>query len=153
MKLTCDLFGSELQMKAGGQGACCIHCGLEYSKERLMEKLSGGEPVRPDRTEIPAEPRMYNLFLKRRFNLTGCMAKAAVYLDGVQCAVLTARGEACVPISEGPHEIIVRIATGAGLLEMEKVSFQVTNHDVYGLLYLKQTAFTASWAFEVGEND
>ena len=152
MKLTCDLCGGELQMKAGGQGACCANCGLEYSKDRLLEMLNGNTQAAPEVKQKPKEPQIRKLFLKRKFNLTGCVAKAAVYLDGEQCAILGARGEACVPISVGSHEVIVRIATGAGLVELEKVTFQVKDRDVVGLLYLKQTAFTASWVFEVREN-
>lgn len=48
MKLTCDLCGGELQMNACGQGACCANCGLEYSKERLMEMLNSGTTVNPE---------------------------------------------------------------------------------------------------------
>lgn len=149
MKLTCDLCGGELQMQAGGQRACCANCGLEYSQERLVEMLKDNTQVRPEVKQEQQEPRIRKLFLKRKFNLSGCAVKAAVYLDGEQCAILGARTETCVPISEGPHEIVVRLATGAGLVELNNVSFQVADYDVCGLLYLKQTAFTASWVFEV----
>ena len=113
MKLICDLCGGQLQMKPGGQSACCTNCGLEYSKERLMEMLQGGataapapaespvqEPI-PEPVWEPVEPQMRNFYLKRKFNLSGSLAKAAIYLDGQLCAVLSAKGEACVPISPG----------------------------------------------------
>lgn len=152
MKLTCDICGGALEMNAGGQGAVCANCGLTYSMERLKEKLGVQSPAKPEPVEEPAKPRMYHLYLKRKFNLSGSIAKAAVYLDGEQCAILGARGEACVPICEGEHEIVVRVASGAGLVEMEKVTFRVKDRDVYGLLYLQQNAFTASWVFEVRES-
>ena len=156
MKLICDLCGGELLMNAGGQCATCATCGLEYPKERLLEMLGGSASVKPEPVEEPVEKpvqrRMYYLYLKRKFNLTGAACKAGIYLDGEQCALLGARGEACVPISEGDHEIIVRIATGAGLVELEKVEFHVQDRDVYGLLFMRQTAFTAHWAFEMREH-
>lgn len=153
MKLTCVLCGGELQMKAGGQRACCANCGLEYSKERLMEMLQSDTSAAPIPEPVcePVKSQMHNFYIKRKFNLTGSLAKASIYLDGEQCAILGASGEACVPISVGTHEVVVRIATGAGLVEMESVTFQVKDRDVAGLLYLKQTAFTASWVFEVRE--
>lgn len=151
MKLICDLCGGELQMKTGGQSACCINCGLEYSKERLLEMLKGGTPADPnpvaEPVQKPVESQMRNLFLKRKFNLSGCAAKAAIYLDGQLCAVLTARGEACVPVSEGEHEISVRI----GVFVLESLKFTVTDRDLCGLLYLKQKAITAEWVFEVSQ--
>ena len=149
MKLTCDLCGSELQMKADGQSACCANCGLTYPKERLLEKLNGSAPTEPVTAEEPihkpAEPQMRNFYLKRKFNLSGCAAKAAIYLDGQLCAVLTARGEACVPISEGDHEVTVRI----GVFVLENMPFTVKDRDVFGLLYLDQKAFTAQYVFEI----
>lgn len=150
MKLTCDLCGGDLQMNADGQSAYCVYCGLEYPKERLTEMLNSSTPVKP--AEEPAKPRMHNLFVKRKFNLSACAAKAGVYLDGELCAVLSARGEACVPICEGTHEIVVRVASGIGIQEMEKVVFQVKDRDVYGLFYLRQSAFRSAWVFEVRES-
>lgn len=38
-KIHCELCGSELVMAAGGKGATCKNCGLEYSIERLREML------------------------------------------------------------------------------------------------------------------
>ena len=148
MKLTCDLCGGSLQMNADGQSACCINCGMTYPKERLLEKLNGGTPAEPAPAEEinqPAEPQMRNFYLKRKFNLSGSLAKAAIYLDGQLCAVLTARGEACVPISEGDHEVTVRI----GVYALENLPFTVKDRDVCGLLYLDQKAFTAQYVFEI----
>lgn len=139
-------------MTAGGQMAQCAGCGLEYSKERLMEKLQKPADTAPDApAEVPAQ-QGYNLFLKRKFNLSGCAAKAAVYLDGQQCAILGARGEACVPVSRGDHEVVIRVAQATGIVEMAPVHFRVEDRDVYGLFYLNQGAFRASWAFELKEH-
>lgn len=151
MKLTCDLCGSELQMNAGGQSATCSNCGLEYSRERLLEMLNGSIPaepvVVPDPVVKPAQPKMRNFYMKRKFNLSGCAAKAAVFLDGQPCAILTARGEACVPISEGDHEVSVRI----GVYVLESLKFTVRDRDVMGLLYLDQKAFSAQFVFEISQ--
>ena len=148
MKLICELCGGDLQMKTGGQSACCTNCGLEYSKERLMEMLKCGTQADPDPVEEPVRKlQVRNLYLKRKFNLSGCAAKAAFYLDGQLCAVLTARGEACVPVSEGEHEISVRI----GVFVLESLKFTVTDRDLCGLLYLSQKAITAEWVFEVSQ--
>lgn len=151
MKLTCDLCGGELQMNLGGQSACCTNCGLEYSKERLLEMLKGGTQADPEPVEEPApkpaEPKLRKLYLKRKFNLSGCAAKAGIYLDGQLCAVLTARGEACVPISEGDHEISVRI----GVFVLDSMKVTVTDRDICGLLYLNQKAITADWVFEISQ--
>lgn len=138
MKMICELCGGELQMKSGGRSAWCTNCGMEYSGERLLEMQKG---------ITPAAPQMRNLYLKRKFNLSGCAAKAAIYLDGQLCAVLTARGEACVPISEGDHEIAVRI----GVFTLESLKFTVKDRDVCGVLYLSQKAITAEWVFEIGQ--
>jgi len=48
MKLTCDLCGSELEMK--GSGAVCRNCGLEYGEDRLKEKRS---EIKPPVVETP----------------------------------------------------------------------------------------------------
>ena len=134
MKLTCDLCGGELQMLAGGQQAQCVDCGLEYPKERLMEKIKkpvadtiATEPVAP--VEAPAQ-QMYKLFLKRKFNLSGCAAKAVVYLDRQQCAILGARGEACVPVSRGDHEIVIQVAQGTGIVAMKPICFHVEDINI-----------------------
>lgn len=152
MKLTCDLCGGELQMKAGGQSAACAGCGLEYSRERLMEMLNGSKQAVEESVAVPPQPCTHNLYLKRKFNLSGCAAKAAVYLDGEQCALLGAHGEACVPIRACTHEIFVRIASGVGLTDLGRLTFEVTDHDMYGLLYVKQTAFSGEWVFELRES-
>jgi hypothetical protein len=55
MKLTCDLCGSDLQMNPGGQSATCVNCGLEYPKERLLEKLSAASAG--SHSQKPAEPK------------------------------------------------------------------------------------------------
>lgn len=65
MKLTCDICGGELEMRAGGQGAVCANCGLAYSLERLKEKLgvlspTKQEPVTPVR-ELPEEEIIYDV--------------------------------------------------------------------------------------------
>ena len=152
MKLTCDLCGSDLQMNANGQSAKCINCGLEYPKERLMEMLNNNTTVKTETIEVREKPQMRNLFLKRKFSLNGCAAKAVVYLDGEECAVLGARGETCVPISQGEHEITVLMLAGSVVMQrLENLAFQVKDRDVYGLLYVKTTAFTGSYVFEVGE--
>ena len=36
-KLQCNLCGGPLTVQAGGQGAGCGNCGLEYPMERLRE--------------------------------------------------------------------------------------------------------------------
>ena len=127
MKFTCDLCGGELQMLAGGQQAQCVDCGLECPKERLMEKIKkpvadtiATEPVAP--VEAPAQ-QMYKLFLKRKFNLSACAAKAVVYLDRQQCAILGARSEVFVPISRGEHEIVIQVAQGTGIVAMKPICF------------------------------
>lgn len=59
MKLTCDLCGSELQMKPGG--AVCENCGLEYGADRVQEKMAqqkpavDPKPIRKDRL-VPKGP-------------------------------------------------------------------------------------------------
>jgi hypothetical protein len=121
---------------------------MTYSKERLLQKLNGGEPGEPvtaEPVQQPAEPKIHNLYLKRKFNLSGCLAKAAIYLDGQLCAVLTSRGEACVPVTEGEHEAAVRI----GNFVLESLKFTVKDGDLLGLLYLDQKAFTAQFVFEI----
>ena len=156
MKLTCDLCGGELQMLAGGQQAQCVDCGLEYPKERLLEKIK--KPVTDTIATEPAAPvaapaqQMYKLFLKRKFNLSACAAKAVVYLDRQKCAILGARSEVFVPISRGDHEIVIQIAQATGIVAMKPVHFRVEDRDVYGLFYLKQSAFSAQWAFELKEH-
>ena len=55
MKLTCDLCGSELQMKPGG--AVCENCGLEYGADRVQEKMAQLKPIadpKPVRKNPPA---------------------------------------------------------------------------------------------------
>lgn len=161
MKLTCDLCGGALQMTPGGGLAHCVNCGLEYSQERLQEKLQSAAPVTPAApvspaapyvpVEQPARPRMRTLHLKRKFNLSGCAAKVAVYLDGVQCAVLGARGQADVPIAEGAHVIQVQVV-GVTVTQLKPISFLVRDRDVTGTFYVKQQAFTGDWAFDITEN-
>ena len=138
-------------MNPGGDSAVCVNCGLAYSKERLMEILKGetGSAQPPIQ-----QPVMRKLYLKRKFNLSGCISKVQVFLDGEVCAVFGSTGEACVPIAEGNHEIIVRVIApnvGTTVVELEKVVFQVKDHDVFGLFYLQQTAFSGKWAFELSE--
>lgn len=48
MKITCDLCGGSLQINMGGQGATCTTCGLNYTMDRLREKLTGETPVKPE---------------------------------------------------------------------------------------------------------
>lgn len=55
-KIQCDICGSELVMLAGGRGAVCKNCGLEYSIERLREMLSGGGQSSAPIVQTPAAP-------------------------------------------------------------------------------------------------
>lgn len=163
MKLTCDLCGGELEMKAGGQGAICTTCGLTYSMESLKEKLatSGETNTQTSNTEeepiydckeyevISAEPkRMLRLQSKR--SLTLFTAKA--YLDGEPCAVLKPGGTAQIPISQGEHEIAFQIAT-TGLDTLGPTTFRVGDKDLNGLLYLQRGAFSAHYKFDIWEDD
>ena len=158
MKLSCSLCGGELCMLPGGEKARCTVCELEYSKEVLQEMLrnQANVPQDPPQSPVPPvpptppQPRMHTLHLQRKFNLSACAAKAAVYLDDQLCAVLTARGQASVPISEGTHTIFVRIQTPVPV-ELGPSAFQVVNRDVHGLLRLQQSAFSAAWQFELSE--
>ncbi len=147
MKLTCDLCCGQLQMNADGQRGCCSVCGLEYSRERLLEMLHANAVQAPAEApaQMPSSPQMRNFYLKRKFSLSGAAAKAAIYLDGELCAVLSSHGEACVPISEGVHTVSVRLGTQV----LENLSFSVGNRDVLGVLYLKRGAFAAQFVFEV----
>lgn len=151
MKLTCDLCGGALEMDASGQKASCVNCGMEYTKERLMEKLNENKGGKASAEAPDSKPIMHNLFLKRKFNLSGCIAKVEVILDGKRCAILGSRGEACVPVSEGEHEIFVRVV-GPVITELQKQKFCVKDQDVYGLFYLRQTAFSGTWMFELRDH-
>ena len=37
--LVCDVCGGNLQMDAGGKTATCQFCGMQYSVERMREKI------------------------------------------------------------------------------------------------------------------
>ena len=54
MKLTCDLCGSELEVKASG--AVCRNCGLEYGEDRLREKMAEQKPVPDPKPPVRKDP-------------------------------------------------------------------------------------------------
>lgn len=60
MRLVCDLCGGGLQINSGGQGATCMVCRLNYSMDRLREKLNlqmmNVPEVMPPMPEPPALP-------------------------------------------------------------------------------------------------
>ncbi len=153
MKLSCDLCGGDLAMDVSGQTAHCVNCDMCHTKERLMEKLKENTDIKISSVTLKEEkkPLMRNLFLKRKFNLSGCAAKVEVILDGERCAILGSRGEACVPVCEGEHEIFVRIV-GLVITELPRRRFCVNDKDIYGLFYLRQTAFSGTWMFELRDH-
>lgn len=164
MKLTCDICGGELEMKAGEQGAICKTCGIAYSVESLKEKLAASDGVKvqtPDTEEEPIydckeyevltpEPERV-LRLKSKRSLT--LFAAQVYLDGEPCAVLKKPGSTAeIPISQGEHEIAFQIAT-ASMDELGPMTFRVGDKDWNGVLYLQRGALRAQYKFDMWEDE
>ena len=177
MKLTCDICGGTLQMNSDGKGASCVNCGITYSVERLREKLGSQSPI-PDATYVSAENppkqipeekipcdmtdygengpapgsspmRLLRIMRKRSFILF----KAAVFIDGQQCAVLEKPGSVTdIPVSPGLHRISFRVATANGITEMDNSrTFCVADRDWYGVFYMQRNAFGASCKFDMHE--
>lgn len=67
MKLMCDLCGSPLVVNSGGKDASCSNCGLNYSMERLREKLGQNKEVHnePVRTAPQNMPKQFVMELRR----------------------------------------------------------------------------------------
>ena len=154
MKLTCDVCGGELQMTIGGQSAVCVNCGITYTVERLREKLdiqpsdSANSDHRDPETDQSVTTRY--LRIKRKVDLFVC--KAAVIIDGQQCAILENPGkETVIPISQGTHRIFIRVASASGITDMDELTFQVKDHDWYGEFRLHRGAFKASYKFDFQE--
>lgn len=158
MKLTCDVCGGELQMTSGGQTAVCVNCGITYSIERLREKLD----IQPaDSTNVDDHNKKTHqcsndststryLRIRRKVDLFVC--KAAVIIDGQQCATLENLGkETVIPISQGTHRIFIRVASAAGITDMDELTFHVKDHDWYGEFWLHRGAFKASYKFDLQE--
>lgn len=149
MKLSCDICGGALQMNPGGQKASCTQCGMEYFKERLMEKVNLTTPVVQTPPAEPTRPSMYNLYLKQKFNLFSTYpVEAHVFLDGEQCAILGSKGVVCIPVTEGVHEIVAFTKDTSGIPPMQPVKFEIRGGDVCALLYLRRTVTGVAWVFE-----
>ena len=177
MKLTCDICGGTLQMNSGGTGATCVNCGMTYSVDRLREKLGGPADI-PDATytpmenspeQMPQEETIYDatnygknvsasgsaplrtlrITRKRSFILF----KAAVFIDGQQCAVLEKSGQVIeIPVAPGLHRISFRVATANGITEADNAwTFHVSERDWYGVFYMQRSAFGASCKFDMHE--
>ena len=175
MKLTCDICGGTLQMNSGGTGATCVNCGMTYSVDRLREKLGGPADI-PDAAYAPVENspepipdaeiihdvndyekkasasaplRTLRITRKRSFILF----KAAVFIDGQQCAVLEKSGQIIeIPVAPGMHRISFRVATANGITEADNGwTFHVADQDWYGVFYMQRNAFGASCKFDMHE--
>ena len=147
MKLTCDLCGGALQMDKDGQSAVCTQCGIAYPMERLREKL-GAQPAGAASTQ--AETARVLRILRKR---TTVLFKAVVLLDGEVCAELGKPGSVTeIPVAPGAHEISFRVATAAGVTEMDALRFQVGSRDLRGVFALKRGAFRAGFTFELQED-
>ena len=158
MKLTCDLCGGTLEMTSGGQSAVCTNCGISYSIERLREKLgsrstadgsSAGKPQYTPPVNNYVAPTRY-LRIKRKSDLFMC--KAAVILDGQQCAMLGGWGkETVLPVSCGTHTVSIQAASAAGVVQTNALTIQVADRDWQGIFGLERGALKASYKFDLWE--
>jgi len=71
--LVCDVCGGTLRMEAGGETAVCQYCGVQYTLERLREKIQVAG--------IATEENL--LFRAQEFESEGNWNKAAEYYDRV----------------------------------------------------------------------
>jgi len=158
MKLTCDVCGGELQMASGGQSALCVNCGITYSIDRLREKLgvktddsvSGTNQTQSTQNGLDTPAPTHYLRIKRKVDLFVC--KAAVIIDGQQCAILENPGkETVIPISAGTHKVFIRVASAAGITDMDELTFCVNDRDWYGEFWLHRGAFKATYKFDLKE--
>lgn len=158
MKLTCDVCGGELQMAFGGQSALCVNCGITYSIDRLREKLgvknddsaNGANHTQFTQNSSDDPAPTHYLRIKRKVDLFVC--KAAVIIDGQQCAILENPGkETVIPISAGTHKVFIRVASAAGITDMDELTFRVNDRDWYGEFWLHRGAFKATYKFDLKE--
>ena len=167
MKLACDICGGELQMLSGGQAAVCATCGMNYPIERLREKLGVAPVVNPVVNDTPPvydpendpnwipeldpsynEPVIHYLHIKRKVDLFLC--KAAVLIDGEQVAILEGQGQVTsIPVEEGVHTVMIRVASAAGITDLDPVQFVMGKHDWYGEFYLHRGAFKAAYKYKM----
>ena len=151
MKLTCDICNGELQMLSGGQSAACVNCGIKYPLERLREKMQGAAPSQSGSTEAaPVQSTvMKNFIITRKVDLTLC--SAAVIIDG-NPVKLNGQGKTTViPISQGVHDVVLRVADGTGVKDIGQVTISVGNFDWEGKFWLHRGAFKAAYRFEARE--
>ena len=170
MKLTCDICNSDLQMSADGQSAVCVNCGVAYPIERLREKLNNyntanvqysneqyqnnqyysDQNYQPQNAYMPAEEPVQYLRIKRKIDLY--VNKYAVIIDGQQKYILEGQGkETVIPITQGPHTIIVQSAGAGGIINLGELGFVVNNRDWYGEIWLARGAFRAKEKFQMWE--
>lgn len=127
--------------------AFCAYCGQPL-QEGYRFCAGCGAPV--PQTAPAAETRY--LHIRRKADLFLC--KAAVVLDGQQCAMLAGAGKVTsIPVSQGNHTIRIRVASGAGIEELDEIAFQVGKRDFYGEFFLQRTAFKGIYRFQMCEVD
>ena len=152
MKLTCDICGSELQMLSGGQSAACVNCGMKYPLERLREKLQGTQTVsQSDRSEPSPEENSNEryLIITRKVDLMLC--KAAVIIDGNPVNLNSQGKTTTIPISQGVHNIVLRVSDATGVKDIGQATISVGNYDWEGKFWLHRGAFKAAYRFEAKE--
>lgn len=165
MKLTCDLCGGTLQMNTDGKGAVCTNCGLTYPIETLRQKMglqnataasdgaaAGEASARWE--PVTQESVMRELIIERKFDIAGSAYGAVIFVDGVECATLGAKGTVSIPVSEGGHDVWVIVTyRGKANVTLDKVHFQVGRNNWYGLFRLRRTAWKALWSLELVEGE
>lgn len=151
MKLTCDICNGELQMLSGGQSATCINCGVKYPIERLREKMQGIASSQSDCAEPSPEENSDEryLIITRKVDLMLC--KAAVIIDGNPVKLNGQGKTTTIPISQGVHNIALRVSDSTGVKDIGQATISVGNYDWEGKFWLHRGAFKAAYRFEAKE--
>lgn len=128
--------------------AFCAYCGQLLSDGSRFCAGCGAPITQAEQTAQTAQTRY--LHIRRKADLFLC--KAAVVLDGQQCAILAGAGKVTtIPISQGEHTITIRVASGAGIEELDEIAFQVNERDFCGEFFLQRTALKGIYRFDMWE--
>lgn len=79
------------------------------------------------------------------------LCKAAVIIDG-NPVKLNGQGKVTtIPISQGVHNIVLRVSDATGVKDIGQATISVGNYDWEGKFWLHRGAFKSSYRFEAKE--